>query len=380
MTAKTLHTLNAVRVLAEYVVVHHHLSFLFPSVGGLFAHSTMSDNLMSFFFVLSGFVAMHSNMDVDFSHADDVYHYIKKRFRKTYLTYLIMYFADLPGTIVTGNHACGLFWISLASQPLLLHCWIGSHHIAISNGVGWYLCTLYWLWVAFPFLRLKQMMSSYPWTKIFMLYCCSVSLWILLAPYNIVYTRAVPIFRVFEFIMGSTVAFTLEKRIHGFMVIVCLAGFFAYCVFDFRYPELLQSEPLYGNCTLWIQKHNKAITPTVVLSKFSIVWALLIHWLACAELAGSGVAVRILQYDLFKNLSAFSLHLYLGHYTIALGVKTAFTAIGYFSLWDHNIMIIFCYIIAYAFSVYVQPLVDTVWTCIFKKRNEASVSPSVDQS
>ena len=41
MAVETLHTLNAVRVLAEYVVVHHHLSFLFPSVGGLFAHSTM---------------------------------------------------------------------------------------------------------------------------------------------------------------------------------------------------------------------------------------------------------------------------------------------------------------------------------------------------
>jgi hypothetical protein len=103
------------------------------------------------------------------------------------------------------------------------------------------------------------------------------------------------------------------------------------------------------------------------------VWALLIHWLASAELSGPGVAVRILQYDLFKNLSALSLPLYLGHYTIALGVKTAFTAIGYFSLWDYDIMIISCYLIAYAFSVYVQPLVETVWVCIFEKR-QASVT------
>jgi peptidoglycan/LPS O-acetylase OafA/YrhL len=95
----TLHTLNAARVIAEYVVVHAHLSTLFDA-NGLFTVEC-AKSLMSFFFVLSGFVAMYCNMDVDFSNTSNALDYIKRRFKKTYPFYLTMILVDLPGAIIT---------------------------------------------------------------------------------------------------------------------------------------------------------------------------------------------------------------------------------------------------------------------------------------
>ena len=153
---ETLHTLNAARVIAEYAIVHYHISFLFPGSNGLLSQGVVADNLMSFFFVLSGFVAMYSNKETDISSFPNAFRYIYRRICKTYPLYLLLYLADLPATILGQVDDCEYFWVSLAAQPLLLQCWIGSQHIAISNGVGWYLCTLYWLWIIFPFYEFKH--------------------------------------------------------------------------------------------------------------------------------------------------------------------------------------------------------------------------------
>jgi len=359
----TLHTLNAARVIAEYVVVHYHLSFIFHGANGLLSQRTMADSLMSFFFVLSGFVAMYSNTHVDFTIHENVKTYITRRLRKTYPLYIIMYLVDLPGAIITENQGgCVLFWISLASQPFLLHSWLGSHHIAISNGVGWYMCTLYWLWIAFPFLRLQQILSTYPWLKICGLYCVSVCMWIALYQYNILYTRAVPMFRLLEFMMGAAIVFTLKQRVHWGAVTSGLLCFLVYCIFDFQYPEYWENESLQGNCTLWIKRHNQAITPTIVLSKFSIIWVMLIHWLAAAELSSQGNwVICVLQYDVFKHLSKFSLQLYLSHSTVSYCLRTLFHAIGGLALWDIDVMIIACYTIAYLLYVWVQPICDRLF-------------------
>jgi len=343
----TLHTLNAARVIAEYVIVHYHISFLFPSSTGLLSRGVMSDNLMSFFFVLSGFVAMHSNRETDFVDYSNVFGYIYKRMCKTYPLYVLLFLADLPGTIIGRVTDCEYFWVSLVSQPLLLQCWLGIQHISISNGVGWYLCTLYWLWILFPFMHVSKMLSCRPWLKIGLLYAASISLWIALAPYNIVYTRAVPVFRLFEFLMGCGVAFTLDHKIHGFFALFGLALFIAYSASE---PLLsAPSEPLYGNCTLWIQRHDQTVTPIIILSKFSIIWAILIHWLAATEISASE-RVSLLQHHFFKSMSMFSLHLYLSHYTVACLIKTISISINVFSCWDLDTMIFTCYFVAYGIS------------------------------
>jgi hypothetical protein len=75
---------------------------------------------MSFFFVLSGFVAMHSNRYVDFSCMEARVGFVRKRVSKVYPTYLIWCLVDVPGCIVSGwavASQCWLFWLALASQP-----------------------------------------------------------------------------------------------------------------------------------------------------------------------------------------------------------------------------------------------------------------------
>ena len=238
----TLHSLNAARVLAEYVVVHYHISFLFPESKGMLSQGTMPDNLMSFFFVLSGFVATYSNRHVDFGEHSNKVQYISKRFNKTYIFYLLMFALDIPGTIIGRHTDCKYFWLSLLSQPLLVHSWLGIQHISISNGVGWYLCTLYWLWIIFPYLQVSRMFSFHPWIKLCVLYGLSVLLWIMLAPFNIVYTRAVPLFRIFEFLMGCCVAFTLDRKIPDIIILGGILLFFSYCAFDFHHPEIWPNE------------------------------------------------------------------------------------------------------------------------------------------
>lgn len=357
------HTLNAARVLAEEAIVHYHISFLFPTSNGLLSHGAIPDNLMSFFFVLSGFVAMHSNMDTDFSVRENIVQFISKRFRKTYGLYLFMFLADLPATAMKYTNNCALFWVSLASQPILLHSWLGSQHIAIANGVGWYICTLYWIWIAFPFMPMKQWLQTHTWPKIIFLYVLSILLWVLLSPFNIVYTRAVPIFRLPEFAMGCATAFTTDNKLHGVLCCVGLATFFAYAVFDYSFPDAWPSEQLTGNCTLWIRRHDQRVTPTIILSKFSIVWALLIHWLAATELAGTdtNIVIRLLDHELFRSLSQFSLHVYLTHYTMACAIRTVSQWMHVFSWWDIDTLIITVYALAYATHKFIQPTIDDLY-------------------
>lgn len=313
----------------------------------------MSNNLMSFFFVLSGFMAMHCNIETDFSDRANATGYIRRRFGKTYPIYILMYLCDLPGAIVSQiQPECGLFWLSLVSQPFLLHSWIGSQHISISNTVGWYLCTLYWLWMAFPFLNVKVVLSTHTWPKIFAIYISSVMVWILMVPFHTDYTKGVPLFRLGEFMMGCGVALTLKSKIHGSIALTGLILFFAYAMLDAQIPDLWSIEQLYGNCTLWTRKHDVlTVNPSVVLSKFSIVWAFVIHWLASSELSNhqtNNVIIRVLQFDFFRHLSSFSLELYLSHFTVAHAIKSLFDAMGIFDWWELDTMIIACYIIAYS--------------------------------
>ena len=178
------------------------------------------------------------------------------------------------------------------------------------------------------------------------MYALSNALWIALAPYNIVYTRAVPIFRLLEFLMGCGVAFTLDQKIRGFFAGFGLALFYAYCMFEPRIAS--PSEALFGNCTLWITRNDQTVTPTIIISKFSIVWAMVIHWLAATELSGD--CTSFLHHAIFKDLSKFSLHLYLSHYTVACLIRTISNSIHMFHYWDLDTMIFACYTIAYILS------------------------------
>jgi len=355
----TLHSLNAIRVCAEYCVVHYHVA-----LGGydFLQNKQLANALMSFFFVLSGFMAMHTNMDTDFTSPGAKTDYIYRRLRKVYPTYLIWLILDTPGHIVHNWEfaaECKLFWVSIASQPVLLHAWLGSFHIGASNGVCWYLCTLFWLWFVFPFINTKNLFASRPWTSIACLYVVSVLSWVPMSGFNPEDSRELPIMRLCEFLMGCCVAFTLDKPINGWWVIPPLLCFIAYCTATYILTDLWAIEDIPPACQLWSRYQQEAVNlnPTLLLSMFSIVFCLIIHWLAATEKNG-GQGISMLQWSCFKSLSKFSLHIYLSHSVVSNFLKHTSKGLGILDWWSTDTIILSCYFVAYMYSIAEPVLLD----------------------
>ena len=346
MQYQILHTLNALRVCVEFCVIHYHVSFLSP-VSDYLSNHNLADNAMSFFFVLSGFCAMYSNLHIDFEEKGARLAFIKRRLWKVYPAYLTWYLLDLPGAIVSqSKEGCSLFWLAIASQPVLMHPWLGCQHIGVSNGVSWYLGTLFWLWFLFPFLYLKSLFESYVWAKIVGLYLLSVASWLALYRFNIYYLREVPLFRLCEFLMGCGAACALDRPLNAYVVLLLALTFPVYCTLTHEMPWLWPSEELHSDCVLWPLRRQPDVNPTIFLSKFSLPSCVVIHYLATSELAGLR-PVAFLHWDFFKSLSAFSLHAYLSHYTVACMLRSLSVAMGIFHWWSLDALLMACYLIAY---------------------------------
>ena len=123
--------LNALRVMAEAMVVDHHLGTRKDDVFQILSGEISSD-LMSFFFVLSGFVAMYSNAQQEL----DTIEYMKKLLCKTFPLYFIV-------TVVGCVNAQVRHWVVTDNQKIcgyldfvLLSPWIpvGTHRTSMVQG------------------------------------------------------------------------------------------------------------------------------------------------------------------------------------------------------------------------------------------------------
>ena len=85
-----LHSLNAVRVLAEFWVVHQHLAH-FCGGGMPMVVDLLTRDLMCFFFVLSGFVMTYAHRDDDFSTWKATTQFGWRRFSKVYPVFLFFW-------------------------------------------------------------------------------------------------------------------------------------------------------------------------------------------------------------------------------------------------------------------------------------------------
>jgi hypothetical protein len=138
--------------------------------------------------------------------------------------------------------------------------------------VGWYLCTLFWLWLLFPFIPIPQFCSSDPWTSVVSLYCVSVLGFLAFAGFTNMNTRALPPLRVCEFLMGACITFTLEKPVNGWLVLAGLLGFLGYWILTRAMPDLFAQEDVSLICALWPAIRSWRPDPSSLLSSFSIVW------------------------------------------------------------------------------------------------------------
>ena len=109
---------------------------------------------VSFFFMLSGFVAAYSRYGkpVD-SSPRSIIQYIWKKLKKSYPLYVVtLLFAavynDLPlsFTINTGSHLLKPLLVQLLKNLLLIQSWFRTGYFAY-NGVGWFLSTIFFLYL-----------------------------------------------------------------------------------------------------------------------------------------------------------------------------------------------------------------------------------------
>ena len=149
-----LHSLNAARVIAEFCIVSFHIYFGHPdstpsswdTILFLSGHG-VSVGIMSFFFVLSGFVSMYAYRSSDFSNLNTKISFWRKRNVRTYPLYVLMRLVGLPEWIhhyLTQSY-CWNDLVGLASQLLCLQSCM-SPGFTGSNPPSWYISSIIWLW------------------------------------------------------------------------------------------------------------------------------------------------------------------------------------------------------------------------------------------
>ena len=151
-----LHSLNSLRVLAEFCVVRVHLADNFGSQYGWLPNTFVKEDVMSFFFVLSGFVTAYSHAAEE---PRDRLEYLGRRVGKMLPPFLLSCLLDLPGAAITQYRA----GCDPPAPSSFSCCRLGRASLTLrgSRRVSWYLECLVWLWMAFAFLKMDLLFRGW---------------------------------------------------------------------------------------------------------------------------------------------------------------------------------------------------------------------------
>lgn len=343
----TLHTLNAMRVLAEYCVIRHHC--LMPHGEARFAMGPVGNDIMSFFFVLSGFVVMYTHDGADFSSWAAKRTFMWKRIRRVYpmlMLNILLQFPHWAIEMVSREPACrSVHSVCAALQMLMLDGWAGCGWLFSIVGVGWYLSCVMWLWLAFPVFkgfvatRVFEGEGRAVWCRMIAVYCIWSLAFFLLWDYDIMTLAAVPALRAGEFLLGCGTACTLRAETPSILKgnrfwFPFIAIAVVYNLQETRHGLrwlCLDEMAQHQECALWQVKRERfpMIEPPCItvaekwLNKYSLIYACVIHRLARAELdkEGSVWFTGVLSAGIFQTLGKFSLALYLSHMNLGPAVR-----------------------------------------------------------
>ena len=142
-------TLEAIRALAFIGVCLSHTGFeIFKPLGAMG---------VCVFFVMSGFLMMYSYNDFDIptSFGNNIKFAISKC-QKLYLLHVLMTMAMIPFYLI-GDHKESIQFLVLkiVENLLLVQEWNPLKNSSL-NGVSWYLCTMFFVWFMFPFLKKRM--------------------------------------------------------------------------------------------------------------------------------------------------------------------------------------------------------------------------------
>jgi peptidoglycan/LPS O-acetylase OafA/YrhL len=389
-----LHAVNAIRVIAEYLVVRFHV---LRDEGG---HGVIGLDILSFFFVLSGFVMMYSFQDEDFASWQAKLAFIKTRLARVYPIFLLGWLFNLPSKVFYPSpfeHNCWIHKLCPVVQLAMLDSWIGCSGKFTFNGVSWFLTCLFWLWVAFPimknFLVEHLFCGKHIWVKLFAINLIW-SFWFYLLWDQTIYTLSpMPPLRLGEFLMGCGAALAPNSWMstNKYYWLPTILVIFVYMLERVDHGMTwicLREEVAPDTCTLWHAVQERLVevkTPCVtvvekILNKYALVWACVIHGVARQELAmyektrndpdyrdGAWV-MRVLQADIFKTLSRISLSVYLLHFSMYQAIVwLGQRLLGWDpSTWHSDAMLFLVYLSCYAIHYGLIWLISTLDT--FKYR------------
>jgi len=380
-----LHSLNALRVIAEFFVVRHHI------VHFQLGMDMFVSDLMSFFFVLSGFVLMYTHYDRKFSSRQDIFNFWYGRLTKMYPTYLTCLLFRLHLVFIIAldfPDRCVFELICPLLQFFFLNNWVGCGIRFITNVQSWYLSTLVWFWLVFPVSKefIKNLFSIRPTLKMIVISVLSTAL---IYPFsdNYIFTLCpFPLFRVGEFLIGCGCACIVKERndddtrvitrIPAALSVVYLA--LLYGLLSFRHPFndlCLHAEIETSECIMWQKSVWIPMTTPCRMgfqkyfNKHALLWAVIIHFVSCMEKAKStGFLMQLLNHDIFKTLSQFSIELYLGHIDMNHILNFVPVIFGWGNIWTYDLLILCVYAMCYLLHVIIHKVVGI---CSWCRRQQA---------
>jgi peptidoglycan/LPS O-acetylase OafA/YrhL len=341
-----LHSLNALRALAELWVVHTHLAAA-PTP----ALKVFGSDLMSAFFVLSGFVGMHACREVEFAGSWEA----KSRFwwrqaARVYPLYIVFWVWDMLGAFVRLGSGC--LQPCYVAQLAMMNVWMGCG-INILVLPSWFLATLMWVWLAFPVLHpaMRWAFSTHPWAKIGCIYLASLACTSCLIElhYDETILWTLPPLRALEFVIGCAASTTIERRVHWAWAVLSGACITA-CVVLSNYLTV-----------------DEAPLHSLYVSKLSVAWAVGIQWFAASEHGDvQGRAFAWLETNpVLRSLSKMSLQVYLGHQAFAAIINFCTQTLRFYHPWATDTLLLATYSACYGVFAYVQPMLDE---CVGRKQ------------
>ena len=337
-------------------------------------------DIMSFFFVLSGFVLMHSHFTDDFQSMSRKWNFWYGRWKKTYPTYMLTLKLQIPQLIfkIVGGKYCVYSLLCYVMQIFFLSGWVGCG-VDILNPLSWYLGTLVWLWLLFPSIHgiLITIYARNAWNKMLLINLLATSVLFFFRDYNIFTFCTLPVLRLGEFVIGCGAACALKQKDqqavgsltlkHWISMLLGLSYMLTVNIF-LGMPHgmswlCLHEEVKNTGCGLWHRSEwMDETTPCHVIwdkyiNKHALIWAIIIYTVAYAETVNdTSMFMHMLGHDIFKTINSFSLSLYLSHTIITFGLKDITDGLGWSNFWQADFLLLVVYFICYILHILIAKI------------------------
>jgi peptidoglycan/LPS O-acetylase OafA/YrhL len=205
-----LPALTTLRFVAAAMIVVYH-TYLPFGIGRRLAETVMLQQGVCFFFVLSGFILAHVYPRLD---ASEVRPFLVARFARLWPLHLVTFLAVLVLLPSARDTAGTNPWLVAIANLALVQAWSARREINFSfNGPSWSISTEVAFYAVFPLL-IRDFARTWPWKLAAALVCAAAIVAYTnqratAEIYVLVYMH--PLARVFEFVLGMTLALVWRR-------------------------------------------------------------------------------------------------------------------------------------------------------------------------